>query len=235
MATPRSTELVSPAAPARNGHSVPAVAHGQLAMLATPQSATAEAYRTLAVNLQFSDIGVPARTIAVTSAAAGDGKSTTVANLGVAMAESGRSVILVDADLRRPGLHTLFGLENSLGLSSAVVADSEALPLQETGVPHIRLLSSGPRTNNPTAILGSERMRTILAQLREEADVVILDTAPAVVLADTAILAPKVDGIVLVVGAGRTKRDLARQAKEHLERVNANILGVVLNGVRADS
>jgi non-specific protein-tyrosine kinase len=134
----------------------------------------------------------------------------------------------VDADLRQPTLHSLFGLSNQAGLTDAV-AGSGPPPLQDTGVPGLRLLASGPLPPSPVEVLASRGLDRVLGWLLDnEAELVLFDTAPAVALADAAVLSPRLDGVLLVVRAGRTKRDLARQAREQLERVNARLLGVVL-------
>lgn len=238
MAPPAATEIV--ATPSRNGSAAAPVAppleraSATLAMLQDPRSAAAEAYRTLRVNVQFSSLDRPVRTLAVTSAGMGEGKSTTVANLAIAMAEGGQRVIAVDADLRRPSLHTLFGQANREGLTTAVLGDDTSLPLQDTPIAGLRVLTSGPLPPNPLEMLGSRRFDTVIARLLQEADMVVFDTPPAAGLSDAAVLAARVDGVLLVVGAGRTKRDLARKAKELLLRVNAHLLGVVLTGVRSD-
>jgi non-specific protein-tyrosine kinase len=224
----------------RNGQALAPVGHaGSLTMLADPQSPAAEAYRSLAATLQFSaTVGEGDRrlqTIGVTSAAAGEGKSTTVANLAIALAEGGRRVIVIDADLRRPSMHTLFGVERQEGLSTNLLLTEQAqLPLVETGTPGVRLLASGPALSNPLEVLADRRFDQVLALARGQADFVLVDTAPAGALADAAVLAPRLDGMLLVVSAGRTKRDMARRAREQLERVNANLLGVVLTDVRGD-
>jgi capsular exopolysaccharide synthesis family protein len=219
----------------RNGRSLAERApSGALIMLADPHSPAAEAYRSLAANLQFAYADRQLQTIGITSAAAGEGKSTTVANLAVALAEGGRRVILVDADLRRPGLHTLFGLEHQDGLANLLISEQSHLPLQDTAAPGVRLLASGPTPANPLEVLASRRFDHVLALARAQADFVLVDTAPAGALADTAALAPRLEGMLLVVSAGRTRRDLARRAREQLERVNANMLGVVLTDVRGD-
>jgi non-specific protein-tyrosine kinase len=201
-----------------------------LAMRADPRSAVAEAYRTLAANLQFAGSGV--QTVGITSPGAGEGKSTTIANLGIALAENGRRVVLLDADLRRPSLHELFGLANREGLTNLLVSEHVPLPLQETGTPGLRLLASGPPPPNPLEVLGSGHLEHVLSQVRAQADLVLVDTPPAAVLADAALLAPRLDGVLLVVSAGHTKRDLAKRAKEQLERTGSNVLGVVLINVR---
>lgn len=219
----------------RNGQSLaPTPPSGALIMLGDPHSAAAEAYRSLAANLQFAYADRQVQTIGVTSAAAGEGKSTTVANLAIALAQTGRRVIVIDADLRRPGQHTLFGLERDEGLASVLLGDNTQLPLRDTAAAGVRLLPSGPLPANPLEVLGSRRFDQVLALTRAQADFVLVDAPPAGALADAAVLAPRLEGMLLVVSAGRTKRDMARRAREQLDRVNANLLGVVLTDVRGD-
>jgi capsular exopolysaccharide synthesis family protein len=205
-----------------------------LVLLTDPHSPSAEAYRSLAANLQFAWTDRQLQTIGVTSAAQGEGKSTTVANLAVALAQSGRRVIVIDADLRRPGQHTLFGLNRDDGLANVLKGDDTQLPLQDTVVAGVRVLTSGPIPSNPLEALASRRFDHVLALVRAQADFVMVDTPPAGALADVAVVAPRLEGMLLVISAGHTKRDLARRAREQLERVNANLLGVVLTDVRAD-
>lgn len=232
---PESAPKTSLATVSRNGQSLAPVARGgSLTMLADPQSPAAEAYRSLAATLQFSFADRQLQTIGITSAAAGEGKSTTVANLAIALAEGGRRVIVIDADLRRPTLHTLFGVDRQEGLANLLVGEQTLLPLLETSAAGVRILTSGPDSANPLEVLASRRFDQVLALARAQADFVLVDTAPAGALADAAVLAPRLDGILLVVSAGRTKRDLAKRAREQLERVNANLLGVVLTDVRGD-
>ena len=121
-----------------------------------------------------------------------------------------------------------------VGLTSAVLNGADDVPLAETGVPRLHLLPSGPSVPNPVEVLGAPRLVRLLDLLRDQADVVVVNTAPAAALADTAVLAPHLDGMLLVVSAGHTRRDLALRAKEQLERVNARVLGVVLTGVRPE-
>jgi non-specific protein-tyrosine kinase len=227
--------LTSLTAVSRNGRSL--ATHGSsssVVMLSDPRSAAAEAYRSLAASLQFANPDRSVQTIGVTSAAAAEGKSSTVANLAVALAEGGRRVIVIDADLRRPGLHALFGVEAGEGLSTVLLGDRAQLPLVDTPAVGVRLLASGPVPANPLEVLASERFDHVLAQARAQADFVLVDTTPAGALADAAVLARRVDGVLLVVKTGRTRRDLARRARDQLERVNANILGVVLVDVTGD-
>jgi capsular exopolysaccharide synthesis family protein len=227
------------AAVSANGRSLAPVdksTSASLVLLTDPHSASAEAYRSLAANLQFAYADRQLQTIGITSAAQGEGKSTTVANLAVALAQTGRSVIVVDADLRRPGQHALFGLNRDDGLANVLKGDgagcSAKLPLQDTVAAGVRVLTSGPLPANPLEALASRRFDQLLAQVRAEADFVLVDTPPAGALADVAVVAPRLEGMLLVGSAGKTKRDLARRAREQLERVNANLLGVVLTDVR---
>jgi capsular exopolysaccharide synthesis family protein len=200
-----------------------------LITLADPRSPASEAYRTLRTNIQFSSLEKPVHTILVTGVEAGEGKSTTLANLAVVMAQAGKRVIAVDCDLRRPTLHKVFGLASEPGLTTAILDDSGQVSRQKTAVAGLELVACGTLPPNPSELLSSHRFEDVLARLTAEADIVLLDAPPIVSVSDAAVLATKVDGVILVVNAGKTKRDLARRAKSLLEKVNANILGVVLN------
>jgi non-specific protein-tyrosine kinase len=226
---------ISLATVSRNGRSLaPVSPRGALTMLADPRSPAAEAYRSLAANVRFANAERQLHTLGITSPAAGQGKSTTVANLAIALAEGGARVIVVDADLRHPILHTLFGLEQQAGLANPLLGEQTQLQLQDTQAPGVRVLTCGHSAANPLDVLASRRLDHVLALARAQADFVLVDTSPAGALADAAVLAPRLDGMLLVISAGRTKRDLARRAREQLERVNANLLGVVLTDVRGD-
>jgi succinoglycan biosynthesis transport protein ExoP len=198
-----------------------------------PKSLVAEAYRTLRTNLQFSSLDTPLRSLVVTSAVATEGKTTTAANLAVVMAQAGNRIVLVDGDLRRPSAHKLFGLSNGTGLTTALVEDPRALNgyLQETGIENLRVLTAGPIPPNPQELLGSQRMEELLRRLEEEADIVVLDTPPTLVVSDANVLAARASGVLMVVNAGKTRRAAVRQAVEGLRKVGANVLGCVLNMV----
>ena len=200
-----------------------------------PKSPISEAYRVLRTNLQFSSLDRPVKTIVVTSPNPVEGKSTTAANLGVVMAQAGKRVILVDADLRRPVIHRMFGLENKDGLTTALVTDTPTLDghLQATGIENLRVLSTGPLPPNPSELLGSRRMTTLIDHLKEEADIVIFDSPPSLAVTDSSVLATQTDGVLLVTDAGRTRRGAAEQAAARLRQVDANLLGVVLNRLRS--
>jgi non-specific protein-tyrosine kinase len=207
-----------------------------LVTLRDPSSMAAEAYRTLRTNIQFSSLDKPIQTLLATSTAPDEGKSTTLANLAVTIAQAEQRVILVDCDLRRPSVHTLFGVPNEQGLTTAILAQVEGpLPLQATSVPGLSLLTSGPLPPRPADLLGSRRMEQLIARLRNEADIVLFDTPPVVAVTDAAVLATRVDGVLLVLQAGQTRRDRAREARQKLEKVKANIIGVVLNNAKLEA
>ena len=206
-----------------------------LITVSQPRSPVSEAYRTLRTSIQFLGLDRDLKTIMITSASPDEGKSTTLANLAVTFAEAGREVIAVDCDLRRPSLHRLFDVPNDRGLSKAI---SEDTPLEDvllaTTIQHLRVLPSGLVPPNPSEVLGSQRMNRVIEGLRALADIILFDAPPTIAVTDAAVLGVKVDGVLLVVSAGKTKRDHALKAKDLLEKVNAKVLGVVLNNVKFD-
>jgi capsular exopolysaccharide synthesis family protein len=196
-----------------------------------PLFPTVEAYRLLRANIQFSSVDKPVRSLMVTSPSPTEGKSVTLANLAVVMAQSGMKVVAVDADLRRPTLHKIFNLPSSHGLSDAILHVNPPVSehLQATEVENLWLLASGPLPPNPAELLGSERMRTIIEELRGRVDMVLFDSPPLLAVTDAVILGTRVGGVLLVNDAGRTRRGDARLGVEKFRRVQANVLGVVLN------
>ena len=202
-----------------------------LITLTEPRSQAAEAYRTLRTNLTFAALDNPIETLVVTSAAPDEDKTKILANLAVTMAQSERRTILVEADLRRPGLRELFGIDSERGLTSMIVEDAalDNPPLVETGVENLWLLPSGPLPPNPADLLGSQRMEQAIGALKTRADVILFDAPPVASVTDAAVLGTKVDGTLLVVSAGRTRREHIERAKELLERVHVRIVGTVLN------
>lgn len=196
-----------------------------------PLSPIVEAYRVLRTNLQFSSVDKPARTLAMTSPSPSEGKSVTLANLAVVMAQSGNKVILVDTDLRRPVQHKIFALPNRHGFSDAILNTNPGAQefLQDTSVENLRLLTSGTLPPNPAELLASERMKGMVEELKGLADIVLFDSPPTLVVADAAILGTCVDGVLLVSDAGRTRNNELRRAADELLRVRANVLGVILN------
>ncbi len=195
-----------------------------------PRSPLAEAYRVLRTNLQYS-AGHPLRTLIVTSSSPLEGKSVTASNLAVALAQSGQRVILVDADMRRPTQQDIFELGNDLGLSNFLECGEMSLSeiLQTVPGSDLNIVTSGPSPDNPSELLGSKRMGDLVESLQQDADVTVFDSPPVMAVADAAILASRLDGVLLVVNAGTTRRGAARQSKESLEAVGAHLLGVALN------
>jgi len=210
------------------------VAEPDLVTLTAPRSAAAEAYRTLRTNVQLSSIDNPIRALLVTSASADEGKSTTLANLAVSFAQAGQRVVLVDSDLRRPSLHTIFGVANERGLTTMLLEDDAEAPLVDTAVPSLRLLPSGPVPPNPSELLGSRRIEQGIERLRSQSDLLLFDAPPALAVSDAAVLSRKVDAVLLVVSAGKTKRDHASRARQQLERAGARLLGVVLTNATVE-
>jgi len=209
-----------------------------LVTLAHPRSPAAEAYRTLRTNLYFSSLDNPLRTLVVTSAAPGEGKSTVLANLAVAMAQGEKRTVLVDADLRRPSLHELFGVPNDKGLTTMFMdkaAMSNPPLVKAPGVEGLWLLPSGPLPPNPAELLGMRRMEEAIEALLEHADIVLFDAPPVVAVTDAAVLGTKTDGVLLIVNAGQTRRDHAQRAKDTLEKARVRLVGAVLNNAQLDN
>ena len=197
-----------------------------------PKSPVAEAYRILRTNISFSGLDQPYRTLMVTSAGHSDGKSTTLSNLGVAMAQAGSRVLIIDCDLRKPMQHKIFGLPNRQGVSNLFVEEFDLeTVVQATPVAGLEVLTSGPIPPNPSELLGSQKMQRLLEKVRGNYDLTLIDVPPVVAVADAAILSSQVDGVILVVKAGNTRIDMIKQGKELLENGNARVIGVVLNGM----
>jgi len=204
---------------------------GMLTTLLSPRAPVSEAYRALRTNIQFAAVDGPLKSIVVTSSGPGEGKSTTAANLAIVMAQAGRQVVLVDADLRRPTQHRFFELPNGQGLTTALLdlGASATQHIQATGVPGLRVMTSGPIPPNPAELLGSQRQTDLLAALAEEADIVILDSPPVLTVTDALVLAPQVSGVLLVAEAGGTRREMLQKTKEALAHAEGRVLGVALN------
>lgn len=204
-----------------------------LVSLSQPRSPVVEAYRLLRTNLQFSNVDSPVRTMLFTSPSEGDGKTTTASNLSVVMAHDNSKVILIDCDMRKPNVHNLFGMQNRLGLSNLFVQTQHAPKdvVHKTEVDGLYLVTGGSVPPNPTELLNSNKMKQLVESMKAEVDIVLLDCPPLLVVADALVLSPRVDGVVLVVNPHRTKRAMINDAVNQLRQVNANILGVVLNGV----
>ena len=210
--------------------------NSELVTLSQPRSAAAEAYRSLRTNLMFSSVESPLQTLLVTSAARDDQKSLTLANLAVTFAQGGNRTILVDADLRQPKQHEIWNLDGGRGLSGMMVDDSAIAspPLQATSVDGLTVVCAGELPPNPADLLGGARMTDAIAALKRLADYVLFDSPPVLAATDAALLGIKLDGALLAIRAGETRRDHTAQARETLERVHVRVVGAVLTEAPRD-
>jgi succinoglycan biosynthesis transport protein ExoP len=202
----------------------------RLVTLSEQHSPVSEAYRMLRTGVLFGASQWSAKTIMVASARAGEGKSFTVANLGVALAQAGKRTILVSADLRRPRLHMFFNAPMDYGLTDVLADHGAPLSmLTSTRIDNLIFLSSGPVPGSPAELLGSDAMQKLLLELRDAADFVLIDSTPVLAVADALILAPMADAVLFVADADATPRSAVRHARQELEQVNARVMGAVLN------
>lgn len=198
------------------------------------KSPIAEAYRTLRTNIQFSKVDGELKVILFTSSGPGEGKSTTTANTAVALAQSGKKVIIMDCDLRKPVQHKIFAKRNK-GITNILVEELNPLNLlQETEVDNLLLLPSGPIPPNPSELLSTIAMQQTIDCLKDHCDYLIIDAPPAVAVTDASVLASKVDGIILVVNSGTNRPEMVQKAKELLLKARGHILGVALNRVEIE-
>lgn len=198
-----------------------------------PKSPIAEAFRTLRTNIQFSSIDKALSSIVITSSGPGEGKSTVSVNTAMTIAQSGKKVLLVDCDLRKPKIHTFFRIHNGQGLTNVL---AEGIELREVVYEpeiedNLHVLTAGPIPPNPSELLGSKRMKEFLKKAETNYHTIILDSPPVGVVTDAAILSTIADGTILVCAVGQAEIEASKMAKSLLEKVNANILGVVLNKV----
>lgn len=218
---------------------VPAIEESGLRLIRDTKtfSPITEAYRSLRANINFAAVDNPVRTITITSSGPGEGKSTTIANLAMAMALDGKRVIVVDADLRRPSQHKLFNIKPSPGLTDILVgthAISDVIRGAE-GVERVQVIPAGSVPPNPAELLGSEAMAHFIDAVRSLADVVLFDSPPALAVADATLLSARVDGTLFVLAFGDTRKTAARQALELLSRARGNVLGTVMNKMDASA
>jgi non-specific protein-tyrosine kinase len=203
-----------------------------LVTVTQPKEPVSEAYRAIRTNLLFTSTERKLRTLVVTSAIPGEGKTSTACNLAVVMAQAGNRVVLVDADFRRPQIHKVFHKSN-VGLGNLILGDlAEEDLVVRTQVPNLSVVCSGPTPPNPSELLGSIRMQGVMERLQQVADIVIFDTPPVGAVTDATVLASRTDGVVLVVERGRTDVHNITRAIDKLKSVRANLLGVVLNKIR---
>lgn len=202
-----------------------------------PKSVVAEQFRTIRTNIQFSVIDNELDTLSVTSATAESGKTTLSLNLAASFASEGTKVLLVSTDMRKPTLHKVFKVPNTQGMTNLLTNREFTLEdvVQSSYVPNLDYVTSGPVPPNPAELLNSRRMDDLIREMKNQYELVIFDTPPLLAVTDPQIMASKVDGTIVVVPQGEVKKNELEDAAELLEKVNANVLGTVMNKVTADS
>jgi polysaccharide biosynthesis transport protein len=216
----------------RGGHPNEGAGRPELIVHEKPTSGVAEAARAIRTNVLFMSPDRPYRTLLVTSAGPAEGKTTVACNLATVMAQTGKRVVLLDCDMRRPRLHQVFDTRSDAGVTTALIdASGVGAVIRPTEVPNLSVVTTGPIPPNPAELLHSEAFARLLAELRERFDLVVIDSPPVLPVTDATVLSTAVDGSVLVVRALVTRRDLARRAARALRDVGGHIVGVVLNGV----
>lgn len=197
-----------------------------------PDSSIAEAYRTLRTNIEFSSVGKEMRIIMITSASRGEGKSTTAVNLAISLAQAGKKVLLIDADMRNSSIHRILRVDNKIGLANYLALQTE-LPeiINPTHISNLSVIPSGTQPPNPAELLTMNQMDRLLEELKKEFHTIILDTPSALSVTDAQIIAAKSDGVLLVVEQGFVKREAGKKVKAYLKHVNARLLGVVFNKI----
>ena len=210
----------------------------KLITVAHPKSPISEQFRTIRTNINFMAIDKPIKTLAMTSANVSEGKSTVTDNVAVVWAQTGQRVLLIDADLRRPTLHTTFNKSNQEGLTTILTSGTNSIDLrqivQPSGIENLDILTSGPVPPNPAELLNSQRMKTLIESVKSVYDMVIVDVPPMLEVTDTQVLSHYLDAIVLVVKQGQTQKLAVKRAVELLNLAHANLLGYVMNDVNTD-
>lgn len=198
------------------------------------KTTVSEAFRSLRTNLQFTSVDKKVKSILITSSLPNEGKSTIIKNLAYALAMTGAKVIVVDCDLRNPTVHQMFKIPNISGLTNIIVEDDryEKYVISDKEFDNLGIITSGPIPPNPSELIGSNKMKSFLNKLKEDYDYVLLDAPPVLLVTDPTVLAPVVDGVILVIQANKTEIEATKRAKEILTNVKANILGAVLNKVK---
>ncbi len=205
----------------------------KLVTVANSNSVVSEQFRTIRTNITFSMPDKEIKTILVTSATPGEGKSTNVANIGVVFAQEGKKIVIVDADLRKPTMHYTFLLQNARGLSNLLTRQLTMLEVvNRTDIPNLFVLTSGPIPPNPAELLASKTLDSVMEELKKEFDIIIFDAPPILSVTDAQILSNKCDGTLLIVNSGAVENSSVIKAKASLESSKATILGVVLNNYK---
>ena len=201
-----------------------------------PKSPVSEQFRTIRTNITYSNIDNPVKSVLFTSATPSAGKSTVAANVAIAYAQAGKKTLLVDGDLRRPTTHYTFEMQNVRGLSTAIINE---LPLnevaRESGIENLDVITSGPIPPNPSELLSSKKMNLFMKMVTDHYDMVIVDSPPVLAVTDSQVLSQLTDATILVTNVDDNNRDTIKDAKELMEKADANIIGVVLNNKKMDN
>lgn len=206
----------------------------RLFTLKNPKSIASEAFRTLRTNIQFTNIDKSIKSIVVTSSGPGEGKTTITCNLAASIAQTDKRVLLIDCDMRKPRVHKVFGITNLDGLTNILMGEKKISDVEfkeDQDIKSLTVVTSGPIPPNPAELLGSRRMRDFLEDMRDQFDMIILDSPPINLVTDSAVLSTITDGTIMVVEVGKTDSEAAINGKELLDKVNANLIGVVLNKI----
>lgn len=195
-----------------------------------PKSPISESYREIRTNIRFANVDSNIKKILVTSSVAGEGKSTTVSNLACTLADEGNNVLLLDCDLRKPTLHKKFSVKNHTGLMNILIEKQDYREYIQPIYEGLDLLTTGSIPSNPSEILGSNSMKHLLEEMEKDYDYVLIDTAPIIAVTDPLVIATYIDGVILVIRADSTPVDLVRSSVDKLEKINAKIIGSILNG-----
>lgn len=201
----------------------------------SPKSVPAEAYRTLRTNIQYASFDKELRRILVTSSGPGEGKSTTAANLALSIAETGKSVLLIDCDLRKPSVHKKFKISNEKGVTNFLLGEVTFEQATKVYKNKLFIMTAGTIPPNPAEMLSSNKLKNFLKRISDKFDMIIIDSPPVMAVTDAQILSTITDGVILVITSGQTEKTMAIKAKESLKKVNANIIGVVLNRLKEEN
>ena len=196
-----------------------------------PKSIDAEAYRSLRSNIEYSSFDDEYRVIVVTSSVPGEGKSTTAGNLAIALAQSGNSVLLVDCDMRKPSIHKKFKISNAAGTAELLLRKKLFEEVANKYNENLTIITAGKIPPNPSEMLASRAMTAFIEEMKKEFKYIILDTPPLQAVTDAQVLSTKADGVLLVVRAGSTKREMVLNSVDLIKKVHGKIIGTVLNGV----
>ena len=196
-----------------------------------PKSIDAEAYRSLRSNIEYSSFDDEYRVIVVTSSVPGEGKSTTAGNLAIALAQSGNKVLLVDCDMRKPSIHKKFKISNAAGTAELLLRKKSFEEVANDYNENLTIITAGKIPPNPSEMLASRAMTAFIEEMKNEFKYIILDTPPLQAVTDAQVLSTKADGVLLVVRAGSTKKELVSNSVDLINKVHGKVIGTVLNGV----